>query len=56
MTTTRRDAIGLATTAGAALLLVLMALFFGPTKIIPIGFSLGTLFVTLVRPDTFTVD
>lgn len=41
---------------GAALLVVLMALFFGPTKIIPIAFALGTLYVTLARPDTFNVD
>ncbi len=29
--------------AGAALLLCLMLLFFGPTKLIPIPFALGTL-------------
>jgi hypothetical protein len=43
-------------TTGAALLVVLMALFFGPTKLIPLAFALGTLFVTLARPDTFSVD
>lgn len=43
-------------TAGAVLLIALMALFFGPTKIIPILFGLGTLFITLARPDAFNVD
>jgi hypothetical protein len=39
--------------AGSALLLCLMALFFGPTKLVPIGFALGTLYVALARPDLF---
>ena len=43
-------------TGGAGLLVVPMALFFGPTKLIPIAFALGTLFVTLARPSTFSVD
>jgi hypothetical protein len=43
-------------TAGAVLLSVLMALFFGPTKIIPILFALGTMYVTLARPTLFAVD
>lgn len=42
--------------AGAVLLIVLMALFFGPTKIIPILFAAGTLAITLLRPGTFAVD
>ena len=38
--------------AGGALLLVcLMALFFGPTKLIPIAFALGTLYVALAKPE-----
>jgi hypothetical protein len=41
-------------TVGAALLLCLMALFFGPTKLIPIAFALGTLYVALARPAAFT--
>ncbi len=40
-------------TVGAALLLCLMALFFGPTKVIPIGFALATLYVALARPALF---
>jgi hypothetical protein len=38
---------------GSALLLCLMALFFGPTKLIPMAFALGTLYVALARPDLF---
>ena len=41
---------------GALLLLALMALFFGPTKLIPIAFALGTLYVALSRPETFATD
>jgi len=40
-------------TVGAALLLCLMALFFGPTKLIPIAFALGTLYAALTNPATF---
>jgi hypothetical protein len=43
-------------TAGAALLVVLMALFFGPTKIIPIAFALGTLYITLARPGALGLN
>ena len=38
---------------GAALLLSLMALFFGPTKLIPIAFALGTLYLALAEPAAF---
>ena len=47
---------GLVAGAGAVSLLLLTALFFGPTKIIPILFALGTLFITIVRPDVLRVD
>ena len=40
---------GLAT-AGAALLICLMALFFGPTKVVPAGVALLTLYVALREP------
>jgi hypothetical protein len=36
--------------AGAVFLVCLMALFFGPTKLIPMAFALGTLYVALARP------
>lgn len=39
--------------AGAALLLGLMALFFGPTKLIPMAFALGTLYVALDKLALF---
>ena len=39
--------------AGATLLLGLMALFFGPTKLIPIGVALLTLYIALSRPALF---
>lgn len=39
--------------AGAALLLCLMVLFFGPTKLIPIGVALLTLYLALARPALF---
>lgn len=38
---------------GAVLLLVLMVLFFGPTKLIPIAFALGTLYIALGRSELF---
>jgi hypothetical protein len=41
---------------GAALLLVLMALFFGPTKLIPIAFALGTLYVAVWQSTTFIAE
>ena len=40
-------------TVGAVLLVCLMALFFGPTKLIPIVFALGTLYVALLHPAAF---
>jgi hypothetical protein len=39
--------------AGAALLVCLMALFFGPTKLVPLASALGTLYVALVNPAAF---
>ena len=36
--------------AGAAMLLCLMALFFGPTKLIPSAFALGTLYLAFAGP------
>ncbi len=38
---------------GSGLLLCLMALFLGPTKLIPMAFALGTLYVALARPSVF---
>jgi hypothetical protein len=38
---------------GAALLLCLMVLFFSPTKLIPIAFALGTLYVVLTGGAPF---
>jgi hypothetical protein len=37
--------------AGAVLLLGLMALFFGPTKVIPMVFALATLYLAVGKPD-----
>lgn len=42
--------------AGSALLLCLLALFFGPTKLIPIAVALVTLCIMLARPDLFATD
>jgi hypothetical protein len=42
--------------AGAALLLCLMALFFGPTKLIPMAFALSTLYGALGKPTAFATD
>ena len=42
--------------AGAVLLVCLMALFFGPTKLLPMVVALGTLYVTLISPATFASD
>jgi hypothetical protein len=42
--------------AGATLLLVLMALFFGPTKLIPIAFALGTLYVVMAHPGALATE
>ena len=39
--------------AGAALLVCLMLLFFGPTKLIPLAVALGTLYVALRAPSLF---
>ncbi len=41
---------------GAALLVCLMALFFGPTKLIPMAVALATLYVALARPALLVVD
>jgi hypothetical protein len=38
---------------GALLLVCLMGLFLGPTKVIPIAVALGTLYVALARPAAF---
>ena len=40
-------------TLGAVLLMSLMVLFFGPTKLIPIGLALGTVYVAVSRPAMF---
>jgi hypothetical protein len=40
-------------TVGALLLLSLMALFFGSTKLMPIGAAIGTIYLTLARPTLF---
>jgi hypothetical protein len=40
-------------TVGAALLLCLMVAFFGPTKLIPMAFALGTLYIALNSPPAF---
>lgn len=40
-------------TLGAALMLALMGLFFGPTKLMPMALALGTLYLVLDRPATF---
>ena len=42
--------------AGAALLVGLLALFFGPTKLLPIALALGTLYVSLAHPAALTTD
>jgi hypothetical protein len=42
--------------AGAVLLLGLMVLFFGPTKLLPIAFALATLYVVLGRSTAVAVD
>ena len=42
--------------AGAVLLLCLMGLFLGPTKLIPIAFALGTLYIALARPSGLAAD
>jgi hypothetical protein len=41
--------------AGAALLFVLMTLFFGPTKVLPMALVAVTLYVVLVRQDLVPV-
>ncbi len=43
-------------TVGAALLLCLMALFFGPTKLLPMAFALVTLYVALGKPAAFATE
>jgi hypothetical protein len=42
--------------AGAVLLLGLMALFFAPTKLIPMTFALGTLYLALTNRALFAAD
>jgi hypothetical protein len=42
-------------TLGAALLLCLMGLFFGPTKLIPMLFAIATLYFAIARPAAFAV-
>jgi hypothetical protein len=44
------------TVAGAALLLGLMVLFVGPTKLLPAAAALGTLYVVLARPTILLAD
>jgi hypothetical protein len=41
---------------GAGLLLALMLLFLGPTKLIPVAAALTTLYLALVRPATVAVE
>jgi hypothetical protein len=38
------------------MLIVLLALFLGPTKLIPIAVALATLYAVLGRPGVFVVD
>lgn len=42
--------------AGAVLLLGLMALFVGPTKLIPMAFALATLYIVLGKPAAFAAE
>ena len=42
--------------AGAVLLVGLMALFFGPTKLLPIVVALATLFVALAHPAVLATE
>ncbi len=42
--------------AGAVLLVCLLALFFGPTKLLPIALALGTLYLSLVHPAALATD
>ncbi len=37
--------------AGSAVLLVLMALFLGPTKLLPMALALGVLYIAFRRPE-----
>ena len=41
---------------GAVLLIALTTLFFGPTKLLPILFALGTLFAVVAHPATLATD
>jgi hypothetical protein len=41
---------------GAAALVVLMALFFAPTRVIPIAVAIGTLYFALTRPELFRAN
>jgi hypothetical protein len=42
--------------AAAGLSFILMALFFGPTKVIPMAFALGTIYVSLARQELVAVN
>lgn len=44
------------TAAGAALLLCLMALFVGPTKVLPAAVAVATLYVVLTRPAALLAE
>jgi hypothetical protein len=39
--------------AGAVLLVALMVMFFGPTKVVPIAFALATVYVSIGKPALF---
>jgi len=41
--------------SGAVLLVCLMAVFFGPTKLIPIAFAVGTVYAVTAKPALFSV-
>ena len=41
--------------AAAGLSFILMALFFGPTKLIPMALALGTISVALMRSEVFAI-
>jgi hypothetical protein len=41
---------------GAALLFCLMVLFLGPTKLIPMGFALGTIYFAISQPAIFATS
>ena len=43
-------------TAGAVLLLCLMLLFFGPTKLVPMLIALATLYFAIGKPAAFAIE